>query len=218
MRYLIINLKQYIEPIERRDELKNAIKSLEEYSKELNVEIIIVSQFLEANFYAWHNCKTFIQHVDFEEPGKGTGYVLPETLPVNKVEGTLLNHSEHRLKFDVIEKTVERLKKLNLRVCLCAKNSLEVKKFNNLNVDFIAVEPPKLIGGDISVSSAKPQLISNSVKNSNNIPLLVGAGIKNKDDVKKAIELGAKGILIASGIAKSENYYETIKDLLEGFE
>jgi triosephosphate isomerase len=49
------------------------------------------------------------------------------------------------------------------------------------------------------------------------IPVLCGAGVKNGEDVRKAKELGAKGILVASGVVKAENPEEAIRDLLEGF-
>ena len=35
---------------------------------------------------------------------------------------------------------------------------------------------------------------------------------------QKAIELGSKGILLASGIVKADNPYETTKELLEGLD
>ncbi len=41
--------------------------------------------------------------------------------------------------------------------------------------------------------------------------------MKDREDVKKAVELGAKGILVASGVVKSENPEEAISDLLMGF-
>jgi len=215
--YLIINLKQYIDTVERKEELKDAILKLREVANSKNVEIIVVPQYLDANFYAWHQIKTYVQHVNYYEEGRGTGYVLPETLVSNGIKGTILNHSEHRLDYETIKKTVSRVKKLDLEICLCAENSCEVKKFNNLDVDFIAVEPPELIGGDVSVSKAEPVIIKDSVRNAGDKKLLVGAGVRNQEDVRIALELGAKGVLVASGIAKASNFYEAILELLEGF-
>ena len=97
------------------------------------------------------------------------------------------------------------------------KECAEVKKFNSLDVDFIAVEPPELIGGDVSVSKAEPEIIEASVRNAGNKKLLVGAGVKTREDVKIAMKLGARGVLVASGIAKSDNFYDAILELLEGF-
>ncbi len=89
-----------------------------------------------------------------------------------------------------------------------------------LNPDFITIEPPELIGGDISVSKANPEIIKKSVdivrKISPKAMVLCGAGIKTKEDVEKAIQLGAKGVLVASGVVKIKNLEETMEELLKG--
>ena len=88
-----------------------------------------------------------------------------------------------------------------------------------LEPDMIAMEPPELIGGDISVSTARPEAIVETieaVKSVKSVPVLVGAGIKNGQDVKKAIELGAKGVLVASGIVKAKDPKKAINDLVDG--
>jgi len=46
-----------------------------------------------------------------------------------------------------------------------------------------------------------------SVKSAkNSTKLLCGAGIVSGEDVSKSIELGSKGILVASGIIKAKNW------------
>ena len=86
-----------------------------------------------------------------------------------------------------------------------------------LGPTFIAVEPPELIGGDISVTSADPSIVSNTVaavKSTNpNVRVLCGAGVKNGADVKKAIELGAEGVLLASGVTKASDVSSVLDDL-----
>jgi triosephosphate isomerase len=159
----------------------------------------------------------YAEHVDPFSPGKNTGSILPENIKTVGATGTLLNHSEHRIPFPLLKEGVERSKKIGLCVVVCAENILEAVQIASLRPDFIAIEPPELIGGDISVSNAKPELISESVrevKEKNNIKLLVGAGIKNKTDVIKALELGADGILIASAITLAENPEQALKDLI----
>ena len=54
--------------------------------------------------------KIYAQHVDPFEPGRNTGYVLPEAVKKDKAIGTFLNHSEHKLTMDVIKKTIARCK------------------------------------------------------------------------------------------------------------
>ncbi|MEM3370067.1 MAG: triose-phosphate isomerase, partial [Candidatus Micrarchaeia archaeon] len=59
----------------------------------------------------------------------------------------------------------------------------------------------------------------NSVHDVNDkIPVLCGAGIKNSEDVRIAIELGARGILVASGITKAKDPKTATLELIKGFE
>jgi len=39
----------------------------------------------------------------------------------------------------------------------------------------------------------------------NKTPVLCGAGVSNASDVKKAVELGAKGVLLASAYVKAKD-------------
>jgi len=82
----------------------------------------------------------------------------------------------------------------------------------------IAVEPPELIGGDISVTSADPTIVSNTVSLVNSVNpqvvTLCGAGVKNGQDVSTAIELGTSGVLLASGVTKAEDPLSVLRDLV----
>jgi triosephosphate isomerase len=84
----------------------------------------------------------------------------------------------------------------------------------------LAVEPPELIGGEISVSTAKPEVIRDSVSAVNQInpgiPVLCGAGVKDQADVSKALSLGSQGILLASGVVKSSEPRKVLIDLIQG--
>ena len=99
---------------------------------------------------------------------------------------------------------------------LCVKDVAEVKKYAKLNPDYIAIEPPELIGSGKAVSKEKPELIAkavDAVKNAkNSTKLLCGAGIVSGEDVAKAIELGSKGILVASGIIKAKDWNKIMSD------
>ena len=99
---------------------------------------------------------------------------------------------------------------------VCVKDVAEVKKYLKINPDFIAIEPPELIGSGKAVSKEKPDLIEKAasiVNNSKNkTKLLCGAGIVSGEDVSKSIELGSKGILVASGIIKAKNWNKIISE------
>jgi triosephosphate isomerase (TIM) len=158
----------------------------------------------------------FAQSIDATEFGSCTGSIVPELVKKMGAAGTLLNHSEKRLG-ENLAKGVAAAKAAELQIILCAEDDDEAAKFAaEFEPAFVAVEPPELIGGDISVTSANPAVIENSVKKVGAIPLLVGAGVKNGEDVKTALKLGAKGVLLASGITKAESPAEVLRDLANG--
>jgi triosephosphate isomerase len=99
---------------------------------------------------------------------------------------------------------------------VCVKDVAEVKKYSKLNPDYIAIEPPELIGSGKAVSKEKPELIEKAAKAvesaKNNTKLLCGAGIVSGQDVAKAIELGSKGILVASGIVKAKDWSKIMSE------
>ena len=83
--------------------------------------------------------------------------------------------------------------------------------------DLIAVEPPELIGGDVSVTAADPKVVSDSVeavRKVADIPVLCGAGVKTGEDVRAALDLGAEGVLLASGVVKAKDVAATLRDLV----
>jgi len=87
-----------------------------------------------------------------------------------------------------------------------------------LNPDFVAVEPPELIGSGIPVSKAEPEVVENSVKAAKNInrevKVLCGAGITTHEDYVKALELGAEGVLLASGVVKAKDQKRALEELV----
>lgn len=155
------------------------------------------------------------EHIDDIEYDSHTGGILAEDVKENGAIGTLLNHSEKRIATDVIERSIKRAKEAGLITVVCAENAGEGKKISSFEPDFIAVEPPELIGGEVSVSTAQPELIKESVeKIGRNV--LVGAGVKTAEDVKKALELGAAGVLVASGVTKADDPEKALKELVKG--
>lgn len=155
----------------------------------------------------------YAEHVDPIAPGRNTGFTLPEDVKDEGAVGTLLNHSEHRLASDVLERAVAEAKGAGLRVILCAATPEEGAKLAHLAPEFIAVEPPELIGGTVSVSTAEPEVIRTAVRKIT-APLLVGAGIHTGEDVKVALQLGAHGVLVASGVVTAKNPEDALRKLL----
>jgi len=157
------------------------------------------------------------QHVDDAAIGATTGFIVPEIVKSYGAIGSIINHSEHKIEYSQIKSLVKRLRDLEMVSIVCAADLDEVEKTSRLSPDFLAIEPPELIGKGVAVSKANPSIVKNSVKVvkriSPAVKILCGAGIVDKYDVEKAIELGAEGILISSGIVKSSSWYDKILEL-----
>jgi triosephosphate isomerase len=216
---LVINFKAFKEAI-GKNALKIA-KEAEKVSNKLNVCIAVCPNFLDLKEVAEKvKIHVFAQHVDPIEEGAFTGHISILQLKESGAKGVILNHSEKRMELDDIEDAIELAKKYGLITIVCANNVEVAKAVAVLNPNFIALEPPELIGGNISVSQAQPEIITKLVsevkKYNPKIKLLVGAGVKTKEDVKKAIELGTDGVLVASGVVKAKDVSKAIEDLASG--
>ncbi|KPU81415.1 triosephosphate isomerase [Nitrosopumilus sp. PRT-SC01] len=210
----VINCKNYEEI--SGDKIIKFVKIAEKVSKKYKVKIAIAPPQHLIALVANSSIPILAQHIDDSKVGSTTGFVIPELLKKSKVSGSLINHSEHRISSKEIVKLVSKLKKLKMISVLCVKNVSEARKYAKLNPNYIAIEPPELIGSGKAVSKEKPGLIikaADAVKSAkNNTKLLCGAGIVSGEDVVKAIELGSKGILVASGIIKAKDWNKVITE------
>ncbi len=189
-------------------------------SDETGVQLAVAVQLADlAAVAAVVSIPVFAQHVDAIGYGANTGYVLPEAVKAAVAYGTLLNHSEHQLDLDTLRESIARAQEAGLFVIACAQDNVEAEKVLAMGPNLIAVEPPGLIGGDISVATAQPELIKASVAiggGRDNRIILVGAGVKNSEDVRVSLELGACGVLLASGVCKAADPEAVLRDLVSG--
>ncbi|MCD6474451.1 MAG: triose-phosphate isomerase [Thermoplasmata archaeon] len=217
MHVMVVNTKAYREGM--GSEAIKIAKIMERVGRETGMRMIIAVQHADVYRVASNvEIDVFAQHIDAIEYGSHTGWILPETIKEAGAKGSILNHSEHRLTIDEIKKGIETLRKNKMESIVCASDNQIAKALAVLEPDYVAVEPPELIGGDVSVTKAKPSVVKNAVENVRSISkakVLCGAGIKSGEDVRKAIELGAEGILVASGVVKAKNKEKIIREMAE---
>jgi len=214
----IINCKNY-EEIAGEKIIKLA-KIAEKISKKYKIKIAIAPPHHLIPLITKFGIIVLAQHLDDKKVGSTTGFMIPEIIKKSKIDGSIINHSEHRITESEIKNLVKRLKKLKLKTIVCVKNVSEAKKYAKINPTFIAIEPPELIGTGRAISTEKPQLITNSINAvqsaKNSTKLLCGAGIVSAEDVSRAVELGSKGILVASGVIKAKNWEIILSDFSRG--
>ena len=211
----IINCKNYSEI--SGGKIAKLAKISQRISKKYKIPIVIAPPHHQLSTLSERYSSkllVFAQHLDDAKIGSTTGYMIPEIVKKSKINGALINHSEHRISSKEIINLIKRLKKLKMKTVVCVKNVKEAEKYAKLNPTYIAIEPPELIGTGRAISNERPELITKSLsavkKARNSTKLLCGAGIVTVDDVIRANDLGSKGILVASGIIKARNWERVI--------
>jgi triosephosphate isomerase len=216
---IIVNFKTYAEATGER--AVSLAKAMQEVHKETGVELVAVPQLIDLyRVTKAVDIPVFSQHVDPVKPGSSTGHVLAEAVKEAGASGTLLNHSERRLKLADIDAAINRAKEVGLKTIVCSNNQSVSRAVATLAPDFVAVEPPELIGTGIPVSKARPEVVTDTVemieKVNPEVKVLCGAGISTGDDACRALELGTVGVLLASGVVKAKDQKKILLDLARG--
>jgi triosephosphate isomerase len=216
---IILNCKTYKQVDGRRSlELARICKDVHD---ETGASVIMCPPQVELSRIASEvDIPVMAQNVDIWDDSVSTGSVTLTEVKETGATGILINHSEaRRLLFD-IEALVSGAAGLGLETVVCSNNVNTSKAAAALGPDFVAMEPPELIGGDISVTSADPDIVKDTVEEVKKIDpevkVLTGAGVKTKEDVKKALELGTRGVLLASGVVKAKDPKKVLLSLTEG--
>jgi triosephosphate isomerase len=217
MGIIIINFKAYREGFGKK--AYELAKIVENVASRTDDYLGIAVSFLDLPIIAKDfNVDVYAQHVDAVEFGSHTGRINAEMLKEYGAKGSLINHSERRLRLADIEYNVSKLKEVGLTSLVCTNNIATTAAAATLNPDLVAVEPPELIGSGIPVSKAEPEIVENSVKAAKKVnsavKVLCGAGITTHEDYVKAMELGAEGVLLASGIVKAKDQKRALEELV----
>lgn len=214
--FILINFKSY-----REGAGTNAGKiadAAERVMQESGVRIGIAPQFTELHPFCKHyEIPVFSQHIDAVE-GAFTGHIPAFTIRAAGCTGSLINHSERRLTLADIEAAVSAARFNHLESVVCTNNAGVSAAVAAFEPDYVAVEPPELIGSGISVAKANPDIITSTIERvhcvNKKVKVLCGAGIQTGDCVKTAVNLGVDGVLLASGVVKASNPEMVLRDLV----
>lgn len=211
---VVVNFKTYTSA------LASAADRLGKQMADVNTNarmVAVTSAFDLSSVSSIDGLEVWSQHLDPVGQGSHTGWLEPETAIARGATGTIINHAEHKVSLEHVRDLMAMLPE-GFPVCACAADVTEARALAKLGPTFIAVEPPELIGGDISVTTADPTIVSDTVaavKEVNpNVRVLCGAGVKNGQDVATAITLGAEGVLLASGVTKANDPQAVLEDLV----
>ncbi len=211
---IVVNFKTYSTALAEHAETLGKLMA----DVETNARMVAVtSAFDLSSVSSISGLEVWAQHLDPVGQGSHTGWLEPQTAIARGASGTIINHAEHKVSIDHVRDLMSMLPD-GFPICACAADVAEARALAELGPTFIAVEPPELIGGDISVTTADPAIVSDTVaavKEVNpGVRVLCGAGVKNGQDVATAISLGAEGVLLASGVTKASDVSSVLKDLV----
>ncbi|MCU4799396.1 triose-phosphate isomerase [Halobacteria archaeon HArc-gm2] len=211
--FVLVNLKAYpCDPVA-------VAEAAQDVSEETGVRVAIAPQAAHLSAVADTGVETWAQHVSPVEHGSHTGSTLAEAAADAGATGTLINHSENRLKLADIDGSIDAADRADLETIVCANNPDQIGAAAALGPDSVAVEPPELIGTGTPVSKADPDIVTDAVEAAaavdESVDVLCGAGISTGDDVVSAQDLGATGVLLASGVAKADDPRAALEDLVE---
>jgi triosephosphate isomerase len=214
---VILNFKTYLESTG-----ENAVKLAkisEEVARETGINIAVAVQHADLlRISSEVDIPVLAQHVDAVDAGGHTGSVLLESVKEAGAVGTLINHSEMRMKLADIQNVVEKTNENQMVSVLCTNNIETSAAAATLKPTFVAIEPPELIGSGIPVSQAEPEVVEGTVEVIHQIDqevkVLCGAGISTGDDMQAALKLGSEGVLLASGIVLASDPKAALLDLV----
>jgi len=211
--FVLVNLKAYpCDPVE-------VATAAKEVADDSGVRVAVAPQAAHLSAVAETGVETWAQHVSPVGHGSHTGSTLAESVADAGATGTLLNHSEHRLKLADVDGALSAAERADLETVVCANNPEQIAAAAALGPDAVAVEPPELIGTGTPVSKADPDIVRDAVEAAaavdDAVDVFCGAGISTGEDVDAAGDLGAEGVLLASGVAKADDPAAALRDLVE---
>lgn len=214
---IIVNFKNYKETF--GDGALKLAEICKKVALKTGVEIIPAVSALDAVLIKKElKMKVFLQNVDPIFEGRGSGFVSFGKALNLGIDGTILNHSEHRITPGTLKKMLAVWpKKFQSVVCISSLGQVEGWA-RNIRPDFVAYEPRNLIASkEKSVATENPKTIKAIVEHYKKIPVLVGAGIHSVEDVKVSLKMGASGILISSFVVQSKDPLKNLTKLAEVF-
>ncbi len=213
---LLINFKNY-----KNSTGFNALKLanlIEKVSIQKNFVIGICVNALELkDVLRKVNIPVFLQHCDYNSFGAHTGAIVPELVKESLASGVLLNHIEKKLSEDVLIKTVQRCKSIGLKTLICVENIEMIKKILSFSPDMLLVEHFDSLGSCVSITEKMPDFIKERAELIGRDNFMIGAGISKGTHIKKALKMGAYGVIVSSSVVNAKSQKEKLIELVDAF-
>ncbi len=212
--FLIVNPKAYI----YGNESLELAKVCDALSEEYDIDIIFTAQHVDIRMIAeaTKNIVLTAQHMDGIVAGRGMGHILPEGVKAAGAQAVVLNHAEHALKLEELDRAMKRANELDLFTIVCCDSPEAAKAVATLGPDMMICEPTSGIGTGSISSDDYIHSTNEAVKSvSKDILILQAAGVSTGDDVYKVVMEGAHGSGGTSGILNAPDRKAKIVEMLD---
>jgi len=194
-------------------------KGLEKLAKKYKVDVVLDIPDTEIYNIAKHvdtkRVHVYSQHMDSLSVGRGMGRTLPEALKEAGAVGVMLNHAEHKLTIEEIEKAIKRADEVGLATMVCADSIEEVKAIAKLAPNILVAEPTELIGTGKPADKEYVDAVIKVIKEINpEIKPFPSAGISKGEDCYNIIKAGSSASGCSSAIAKSKEPLKLAEEMI----
>lgn len=190
---------------------------LDKLSEKYDIDVVLDIPDTEIFNVAQHvkRVHVYSQHMDSLPVGRGMGRTLPEAVKAAGAVGVMLNHAEHKLTLDEIEKAIKRADEVGLATMVCADSVEEVKAIAKLSPNIIVAEPSELIGTGKPADKAYVDEVIRVIREINpDIKPFPSAGITKGEDCYNIIKAGASASGCSSAIAKAAEPLKLAEEML----
>jgi len=192
-------------------------KYLEGLSEKYDVDILYILPYTEIRDVARCTERLILlaPYMDDLRPGRGMGFVLPESLKAAGAVGVLMNHSEKPMSISAVKRTIGRADELDMLSFACADSVAEARAIAQLHPDIMNPEPTDRIGSGVaSDMSYVLETIQEIKAIGPGILVEQAAGITRGDQVYDFIMAGSEGAGAGSGIFTAEDPYATADEMI----
>ncbi len=190
---------------------------LDKLAEKYDVDVVLDIPDTEIFNVARHvkRVQIYSQHMDSIPVGRGMGRTLPEAVKAAGAAGVMLNHAEHKLTLEEIEKAIKRADEVGLATMVCADSIEEVKAVAKLGPNILVAEPSELIGTGKPADKAYVDEVIKVIREINpEIKPFPSAGISKGEDCYNIIKAGASASGCSSAIAKAAEPLKLAEEMI----
>ena len=190
---------------------------LDKLAEKYDVDVVLDIPDTEIFNVARHvkRVQVYSQHMDSIPVGRGMGRTLPEAVKAAGAAGVMLNHAEHKLTLEEIEKAIKRADEVGLATMVCADSIEEVKSVAKLGPNILVAEPSELIGTGKPADKAYVDEVIKVIREINpEIKPFPSAGISKGEDCYNIIKAGASASGCSSAIAKAAEPLKLAEEMI----